>query len=159
MAASVHGGEDVMSEKDFTRELLEEAERIDREEIATPDEDAEGRWIFVRPRRAKDPSQIYSLRLPVTVVEQIRVIAASKGEAPTALLRDWLIEHLDDALKEIGEGSSESSARQKKKGIPGSEGAAIRSKTRVQRKASGSARAAPGRKTATRAAAKGSRRD
>jgi hypothetical protein len=156
MATSVHGGEDVMSEKDFTRELLEEVERIDREEIATPDEDAEGRWIFVRPRRAKDPSQIYSLRLPVTVVEQIRVVAASKGEAPTALLRDWVIEPLDDALKEIGEGWSESSARQKKKGIPGSEGPAIRSKTR---EASGSARAAPGRKTATRAAAKGSRRD
>jgi len=46
----------------------------DREEIAISDQEAKGRWIFVRPRPAKEPSQIYSIRLPVSVIEQLRVL-------------------------------------------------------------------------------------
>jgi hypothetical protein len=87
-------------EKDFSRELLEEAERIDREEIGLTDEEAEGRWVFVPARPPKEPSQIYSLRLPVSVVEQIRILAASRGEAATALLREWVLGHLDEELNE-----------------------------------------------------------
>lgn len=89
--------------KDFSRELLEEAERIDREEIAITDEEAEGRWVFVRPRPPKEPSQIYSLRLPASVVEKVRLLAASKGEPPTVLLREWVLEHLEQELEELEE--------------------------------------------------------
>lgn len=132
--------------------LLEEAERIDREEIAAKDEDAEGRWIFVRPRRAKEPSQIYSLRLPVSVVEQIRVVAASRGEAPTALLRDWVLEHLDDALKDLWKSPPRSAARKKESRTSGRAGGASRSKAGLQ--ATSTRRGSTARKTETKTAAK-----
>lgn len=88
-----------MRKKEFTQELLEEAERIDREEIGIPDEEADGRWIFVRARPSREPSQIYSIRLPVSAIEQLRCLALTEGEAPTALLRQWVLERLDTELK------------------------------------------------------------
>jgi hypothetical protein len=100
-------------EKDFSRGHLKEAQRIDREEIAITDEEVEGRWVFVRPRPPKEPSQIYSLRLPVSVVEQIRLLAASRGEAPTALLREWVLEHLDEELKQRGKSRPGRAARKR----------------------------------------------
>jgi hypothetical protein len=87
--------------KDSPQEFLKEAERIEREEIQIEDEEAEGRWVFVRPRPAKEPSQVYSVRLPATVVEELRVLAAAKGAAPTALIRDWLLERLDEEIDRL----------------------------------------------------------
>jgi hypothetical protein len=113
--------------KDLSRELLKEAERIDREDFALTDEEAEGRWVFVRARPPKEPSQIYSLRLPVSVVEQIRLLAASKGEAPTALLREWVLEHLDEEFKVRGKTQSRPAASR-------GEVKASRSKVAVARK-------------------------
>jgi DNA-binding CsgD family transcriptional regulator len=88
-----------MTKKDFPQELLEEAERIEREEIGAPDEEADGRWIFVRARPPREPSQIYSIRLPVSAIEQLRSVALTESEAPTALLREWVLERLDTELK------------------------------------------------------------
>lgn len=87
--------------KDEAPGFLEEAERIEREEIQVEDEEAEGRWVFVRPRPAKEPSQVYSVRLPATVVEELRILASAKGEAPTALIRDWVLERLDDEIDRL----------------------------------------------------------
>jgi hypothetical protein len=48
------------------------------------------------PRRpAKDPSQVYSVRIPVGRLEQLRQRAAEKGVPPSALMRQWIIERLD----------------------------------------------------------------
>jgi hypothetical protein len=48
------------------------------------------------PRRpAKDPSQVYSVRIPVGRLEQLRQRAAEKGIAPSALMRQWVTERLD----------------------------------------------------------------
>lgn len=81
--------------------FLEEAERIEREEIQIPDEQTEGRWVFVRPRPPKEPSQVYSVRLPATAVEELRVLASAKGEAPTTLMREWVLERMEEEFARL----------------------------------------------------------
>lgn len=46
-------------------------------------------------RTATDPSQVYSVRVPVERLEQLRRLAAQRGVAPTALLRQFVLERLD----------------------------------------------------------------
>ena len=70
----------------------------DREMIAAiaaieTDDDDEPAVTIDPPRR---PSQVYSIRIPVERVEQLRTLAASQGTAPTQLIRQWVIERLDE---------------------------------------------------------------
>jgi hypothetical protein len=54
---------------------------------------------LVRNRvRAKEPAQVYSLRIPVEHLEDLRQLAQARGTAPTALMRRWVIERLDVEL-------------------------------------------------------------
>lgn len=58
---------------------------------------------YVRNRHvSKDPSQVYSLRLPVDRIAELRQIADRSAVAPSALMRRWVLEKLDD----IAEGNS-----------------------------------------------------
>jgi hypothetical protein len=43
----------------------------------------------------KDPSQVYSVRIPVGRLEQLRQRAAEEGVATSSLMRKWVIERLD----------------------------------------------------------------
>ncbi len=49
-----------------------------------------------KTRRAKDPSQVYSVRIPVDRLEQLRRAAATRGSAPSALIRELVVAFLDD---------------------------------------------------------------
>lgn len=69
--------------------IIDEADRAEAEE-----ELEEGR-PYIRPLAPNDPSQVYSIRIPVERVEELRVVAAQQGKAPTALIREWVIAHLD----------------------------------------------------------------
>lgn len=42
-----------------------------------------------------DPSQVYSIRIPVSRLDRIRQLAAQYGMPPTAMLRHWILERLD----------------------------------------------------------------
>jgi hypothetical protein len=72
-------------------------EAVEAETVAEEEESGErapqpGR----RGRRgAADPSQVYSLRVPVERLEQLRRLAEQRGVAPTALLRQFVLERLD----------------------------------------------------------------
>jgi hypothetical protein len=69
-----------------------ESERIERES-ESPDEP---RPRFVRSKRAAvDPSQVYSIRIPVERIEDVRRLAASRHQAPTVMLRQWIIERIE----------------------------------------------------------------
>lgn len=46
-------------------------------------------------KAAADPSQVYSVRIPVHRLEELRAMAADRGMAPTALLRQFVLERLD----------------------------------------------------------------
>ena len=43
----------------------------------------------------RDPSQVYSVRIPAGRLEQLRQRATEEGIAPSALIRQWVIERLD----------------------------------------------------------------
>jgi len=52
---------------------------------------------YQRVPRAVAPSQVYSIRLPVDRIEELRLLAAESDERPTSLIRRWVLEHLDEA--------------------------------------------------------------
>src|SRR5271165_6133563 len=43
----------------------------------------------------KQPSQVYSVRIPVNRLEELRAVAAKQRLPPSALLREWVLERLD----------------------------------------------------------------
>jgi hypothetical protein len=49
-------------------------------------------------RSAADPAQVYSVRIPVARLEELRRVAEELGEPPSALLRRWALERLDQEL-------------------------------------------------------------
>ncbi len=84
--------------KSYVHESVrEEAERLDAlEEKGGLDE-----LPFTRLRRyAKEPSQVYAIRIPVSRLMAIRWLADRRKEQPTALLREWVLERLDEELSE-----------------------------------------------------------
>lgn len=70
------------------RVLAEEAE-LGREDTVPP-------TARRKTRRAKDPSQVYSVRIPVDQLEQLRRAAAMRGSAPSALIRELVVAFLDE---------------------------------------------------------------
>lgn len=46
-------------------------------------------------RQPVEPSQVYSLRIPVGRLAELRRLADERGVAPTALLRQFVLERLD----------------------------------------------------------------
>jgi predicted DNA-binding protein len=94
-----------MNTRDVDRILDEETEASE----AARDQDA----TYVRSRhRSKEPSQVYSVRLPVERLEELRVLAERSHVTPSALMRRLVIEGLDrqadassrlaDTRKELG---------------------------------------------------------
>jgi hypothetical protein len=75
---------------DIADVLAEEAEAFEEAKDASPT----GRRVRSR-RRAEDPSQVYSIRIPVARLEQLRRLAESRGMTPTALARLWVLQRLD----------------------------------------------------------------
>jgi hypothetical protein len=54
---------------------------------------------YARLRRyAKEPSQVYAIRIPASRLHQIRLLAGARDEQPTSLLREWVLERLDAEL-------------------------------------------------------------
>ncbi|MGH9063291.1 MAG: hypothetical protein ACRDZQ_04255 [Acidimicrobiales bacterium] len=72
--------------------ILAEAEHAE----ATPDADLHYR------RRRPMRSSVYGLRLPDERIEQLRRLAEDRGIEPSALVRQWVIDHLDDAEQALG---------------------------------------------------------
>jgi hypothetical protein len=53
------------------------------------------------------PSQVYSIRVPVDRLEQVRRLASERNIAPTTMLRQWVLMQLD---RELGQESPDSGA-------------------------------------------------
>ena len=82
-----------MTKRDRADELREEAERFEREQ-ERPDADD---LAYVRVRRyVKEPSQVYAIRIPVSRLEEFRRLAQEAGEQPASLMREWVLERLDE---------------------------------------------------------------
>jgi hypothetical protein len=79
--------------------------------LASEADDLESRWergeeiaARLRPARPpRDPSQVYSLRMPVDRLGTLRRIADEQGVNPTALMRSWVLERLAQEEREEGQ--------------------------------------------------------
>jgi Cdc6-like AAA superfamily ATPase len=78
-----------MKRKNIAEVLAEEAEHAEQHR---DDELAPG---YRRARPPREPAQVYSLRIPVDRLEQLRRLAADKHMTPSALMRSWVLERLD----------------------------------------------------------------
>jgi hypothetical protein len=76
------------------KELLDRLAAAVEDAEATPDEDLE--WTRHR-EPAKSPTAVYSVRIPVDRIEELRQLAAERDVQPTALIRTWVLAQLDAA--------------------------------------------------------------
>lgn len=79
---------------------MKESENI-RDVLAREAEDVEARRArgerggpLHRGRPPRKPAQVYSLRMPVEWLEQLRRAAEQAGVSPSALMREWVLERL-----------------------------------------------------------------
>jgi hypothetical protein len=49
---------------------------------------------YRRRHPPRDPAQVYSLRIPVAQLEELRQLAADQGVTPSALMREWVLERI-----------------------------------------------------------------
>lgn len=75
-------------------ELRDRIAAAARDAEAGPDVDIA--WV---PHRepSKSPTAVYSVRIPVDRIEELRQLAAARSVAPTALIRAWVLAQLDAA--------------------------------------------------------------
>jgi len=76
------------------KELLDRLAAAVDDAEATPDEKLE--WMRHR-EPAKSPTAVYSVRIPVDRIEELRQLAAERDVQPTALIRTWVLAQLDTA--------------------------------------------------------------
>jgi hypothetical protein len=80
-----------MKRKNIAEVLAEEAEHAEQHR---DDELAPG---YRRARPPREPAQVYSLRVPVNRLGQLRRLTAEKHMTPSALMRSWVLKQLDAA--------------------------------------------------------------
>ena len=78
-----------MTQSNIADLLAEEAEQAEehREDELTPG--------YRRARPAREPAQVYSMRIPVERLEQLRSLAAERHMTPSGLMRAWVLDRLD----------------------------------------------------------------
>ncbi|HKB32168.1 MAG TPA: hypothetical protein VKD26_15195 [Streptosporangiaceae bacterium] len=72
-------------------------------------------------KRAADPSQVYAVRIPMSKLRRLRELAEQRGTQPTALIRQWVIERLEEAdtngHRDEGESDSEAQGHVSPEGL------------------------------------------
>jgi hypothetical protein len=63
---------------------------------AEADPNAEPNWVRHR-EPSRTPTAVYSVRIPVDRIEELRALAAARGIPPTTLIRRWVLAQLDAA--------------------------------------------------------------
>jgi hypothetical protein len=77
-----------MNERDI-RQLLSEVAEQEEEHRDEP------KLRVKSARLPKDPAQVYAIRIPTSRLEDVRRLAVDRHEAPSAMLRAWVLERLD----------------------------------------------------------------
>jgi hypothetical protein len=79
-----------MTDRELTDRLAAAIADAEADQGAGPD------WVRHRePSRA--PTAVYSVRIPVDRIEELRALAASREIPPTTLIRRWVLAQLDAA--------------------------------------------------------------
>jgi hypothetical protein len=74
--------------------MMEELERLRAEEAARMEEQQDADLEYVRPSPPRNPSQVYTVRVPVDKLESLRRLAQDRGIPPSAMIRQWVLERL-----------------------------------------------------------------
>lgn len=87
---------------DMRRQVAAEVEAAERELDELDRDDSTAPPVRAR-RQAKEPSQVYSIRVPVDRLEELRSLAEARGETPSGLMRRWVLERLASEVSgEVG---------------------------------------------------------
>jgi hypothetical protein len=65
------------------------------DEFTDEDESVDEKAEYGRLAPPRQPSQVYSIRIPVNLIEELRHCAAEMGVRPSSLMRDWVVERLE----------------------------------------------------------------
>jgi aryl-alcohol dehydrogenase-like predicted oxidoreductase len=57
--------------------------------------DAAAGYVRSRTRPRREPAQVYSLRIPVQRLTELREVAEKHGVEPSVLMRQWVLDRLD----------------------------------------------------------------
>src|SRR6266851_1813771 len=87
-----------MSDKNIRDLLAEEAEDVESRRPS-------GHRLYPS-RPAKEPAQVYSIRLPADVLERLRREAADVGTTPSGLMRSWVLERLGKETRTLVEAAA-----------------------------------------------------
>lgn len=101
-----------MTQPNIADLLAEEAEQAEehREDELTPG--------YRRARPAREPAQVYSMRIPVERLEQLRSLAAEMHMTPSALMRAWVLDRLDAEVADSAASSGVSQLGAESKMLP-----------------------------------------
>lgn len=92
-------------DREMAEVLASEAARMELEG------ERERHYVQIKP--AKEPSQVYSVRIPVARLEELRNIAKTYGQTPSSLLREWVLERLSVETSRLDERPVAASSRPK----------------------------------------------
>lgn len=100
-------------QKDARATLAEEAELFEKHK----DDSREAR-DYAKPLPPRRPAQVYSVRIPVDRLAQLKTLADSQDVAPSTMIREWVLERLDSendpsTLETIAEEAAKATARLK----------------------------------------------
>lgn len=60
---------------------------------------------FGRPPKPEgEVGQVYSIRIPVAQIAELEEVAAARGEPPRTMLREWVLERLEDEARKTKRG-------------------------------------------------------
>lgn len=99
--------------KDVKTTLAEEAELFEKHK-----DDSREAGDYRRPPSPRGPAQVYSVRIPVDRLAELKTLADSNNVAPSTMIRDWVLERLDSehdpsTLESIAEEAAKATARLK----------------------------------------------
>ena len=97
--------------KDVKTTLAEEAQLFEKHK-----DDPREPGDYARPLPPRNPAQVYSVRIPVDRLADLKALADSNDVAPSAMIRDWVLERLDSegdpsTLESIADEAAKATAR------------------------------------------------
>lgn len=99
--------------KDVKKTLSKEAELFEKHK-----DDSRKPGDYAKPLPPRGPAQVYSVRIPVDRLAELKALAESNNLAPSTMIRDWVLERLDSehdpsTLESIAEEAAKATARLK----------------------------------------------
>lgn len=99
--------------KDVKTTLAEEAELFEKHK-----DDSKDAGDYAKPLPSRSPAQVYSVRIPVDRLAELKTLADKYDVPPSTMIRDWVLARLDaesdpSSLEKIADEAAKATARLK----------------------------------------------